>query len=244
MVLTFIVVSSDGDEFEISQQAAHLIGFLKPVLECRPLTDTCRVSMPVTSEVLELVVKYCEHHATEIDNNAAAAGDMDFMGAKEDIVPVMEADNDGTALALYGSEEDLGSFEDGVTMVAEEPELVTQDPGNKPVLSGASAPSGYLFLPSTTPINLVPKSCMFISKWDRDHIVKLSPAQFHQLIMGSKALEATKLTEVCCKIIAAKIKGKTAAEIRKEFNINDSFSRTKKRWIKQEKKMEKRLQPL
>lgn len=62
-----------------------------------------------------------------------------------------------------------------------------------------------------------------IPSWDQEFL-KVDQGTLFELIMAANYLDIKKLLDLCCKNIANMIKGKTAQEIRKTFNIKNDFT--------------------
>jgi Skp1 family, dimerisation domain len=58
--------------------------------------------------------------------------------------------------------------------------------------------------------------------------------QPHYALQAAYALEIQPLVELCCKIVASMIKGKSAEEIRKTFNITNDFTPEEEEQIRRE----------
>jgi len=62
-----------------------------------------------------------------------------------------------------------------------------------------------------------------IPQWDQEFL-KVDQGTLFELIMAANYLDIKKLLDLCCKNVANMIKGKTAEEIRKTFNIKNDFT--------------------
>lgn len=79
-----------------------------------------------------------------------------------------------------------------------------------------------------------------IPPWDQDFL-KVDQGTLFELIMAANYLDIRRLLDICCKNVANMIKGKTAQEIRKTFNIKNDFTeeeeaqvRTENTWAEKE----------
>merc|ERR1712000_702517 len=73
-----------------------------------------------------------------------------------------------------------------------------------------------------------------IGAWDLDFL-KVDQGTLFELIMAANYLDIKRLLDICCKNVANMIKGKTAPEIRKTFNIKNDFTEEEEAQVKIEK---------
>jgi S-phase kinase-associated protein 1 len=62
-----------------------------------------------------------------------------------------------------------------------------------------------------------------ISEWDAN-FVKVDQGTLFELILAANYLDIKPLLDLTCKTVANMIKGKTAEEIRRTFNIENDFT--------------------
>jgi S-phase kinase-associated protein 1 len=72
-----------------------------------------------------------------------------------------------------------------------------------------------------------------ISSWDVDFL-KVDQGTLFELILAANYLDIRSLLDVTCKTVANLIKGKTADEIRKTFNIKNDFTEAEAEQIRKE----------
>lgn len=77
-----------------------------------------------------------------------------------------------------------------------------------------------------------------ISTWDKDYL-DVDQQMLYEIILASNYLDIKPLLDTCCKTVANMIKGKTAEEIRKTFNIKSDFSPEEQEAIKKEEELSK-----
>lgn len=62
-----------------------------------------------------------------------------------------------------------------------------------------------------------------ISSWDQEFL-RVDQGTLFELILAANYMDIRGLLDTCCKSVANMIKGKTAEEIRKTFNIKSDFT--------------------
>jgi len=72
-----------------------------------------------------------------------------------------------------------------------------------------------------------------IPQWDQDFL-RVDQGTLFELIMAANYLDIKRLLDLCCKNVANMIKGKTADEIRKTFNIKNDFTEEEEMQVKRE----------
>lgn len=72
-----------------------------------------------------------------------------------------------------------------------------------------------------------------IPSWDQEFL-KVDQGTLFELIMAANYLDIKRLLDLCCKNIANMIKGKTAEEIRKTFNIKNDFTEEEEAQVRRE----------
>ena len=72
-----------------------------------------------------------------------------------------------------------------------------------------------------------------IDPWDKEFL-KVELQTLFELINAAHYLNIEGLVDVCCKSVANMIKGKTAEEIRKTFNIKNDFTPEEKEQVRRE----------
>merc|ERR1712061_578266 len=72
-----------------------------------------------------------------------------------------------------------------------------------------------------------------IPSWDQEFL-KVDQGTLFELIMAANYLDITRLLDPCCKNVANMIKGKTAEEIRKTFNIKNDFTEDEEAQVRKE----------
>lgn len=61
-----------------------------------------------------------------------------------------------------------------------------------------------------------------ICEWDREFLKELAPGTLLELALAANYLDVNSLMNLTCKTIASMIRGKTPAQIKEKFNLNDS----------------------
>ena len=72
-----------------------------------------------------------------------------------------------------------------------------------------------------------------ISHWDVDFL-KVDQGTLFEIILAANYLDIKNLLEICCKTVANMMKGKTAEEIRKIFNIKNDLTPEEEEQIRKE----------
>lgn len=72
-----------------------------------------------------------------------------------------------------------------------------------------------------------------IPTWDQEFL-KVDQGTLFELIMAANYLDIKKLLDLCCKSVANMIKGKSANEIRKTFNIKNDFNEEEEAQVRKE----------
>lgn len=72
-----------------------------------------------------------------------------------------------------------------------------------------------------------------IPAWDQEFL-KCDQGTLFELIMAANFLDIKKLLDLCCKSVANMIKGKSANEIRKTFNIKNDFNEDEEAQVRKE----------
>lgn len=72
-----------------------------------------------------------------------------------------------------------------------------------------------------------------IDEWDIDYC-KVDQGTLFELILAANYLDIRPLLDLTCKTVANMIKGKTAEEIRKTFNIKNDFSPEEEEQVRKE----------
>ena len=72
-----------------------------------------------------------------------------------------------------------------------------------------------------------------IPTWDVEFL-KVDQGTLFELIMAANYLNIKRLLDMCCKSVANMIKGKSAAEIRKTFNIKNDFTEEEEAQVRKE----------
>lgn len=72
-----------------------------------------------------------------------------------------------------------------------------------------------------------------IPSWDQEFL-KVDQGTLFELIMAANYLDIKRLLDLCCKNVANMIKGKTAEEIRKTFNIKNDFTQEEEAQVRKE----------
>ena len=73
----------------------------------------------------------------------------------------------------------------------------------------------------------------YISSWDSDFL-KVDQGTLFELILAANYLDIKGLKDVTCKTVANMINGKTPEEIRKTFNIKNSFTPSEEEQVMKE----------
>lgn len=72
-----------------------------------------------------------------------------------------------------------------------------------------------------------------IPSWDQEFL-RVDQGTLFELIMAANYLDIKRLLDLCCKNVANMIKGKTAEEIRKTFNIKNDFTEEEAAQVRRE----------
>lgn len=72
-----------------------------------------------------------------------------------------------------------------------------------------------------------------IPQWDSEFL-RVDQGTLFELIMAANYLDISQLLDLCCKAVANMIKGKSANEIRKTFNIKNDFTQEEEAQVKTE----------
>ncbi|KAJ2800328.1 E3 ubiquitin ligase complex SCF subunit scon-3 [Coemansia guatemalensis] len=79
----------------------------------------------------------------------------------------------------------------------------------------------------------LPKRSDDISPWDEQYM-KVDQEMLFEILLASNYMDIKPLLDLGCKTVANMIRGKSAEEIRKMFNIVDDFTPEEKEQIKRE----------
>ncbi|KAJ2612816.1 E3 ubiquitin ligase complex SCF subunit scon-3 [Coemansia sp. RSA 1365] len=79
----------------------------------------------------------------------------------------------------------------------------------------------------------LPKRSDDISPWDEQYM-KIDQEMLFEILLASNYMDIKPLLDLGCKTVANMIRGKSAEEIRKMFNIVDDFTPEEKEQIKKE----------
>lgn len=73
-----------------------------------------------------------------------------------------------------------------------------------------------------------------ISQWDKQFFAALDNGTLFELISGARYLDMNVLLKQACKTVSNKLVGKSAEEIRREFNIENDLSPEEQERLRQE----------
>ncbi|GMS98618.1 hypothetical protein PENTCL1PPCAC_20793, partial [Pristionchus entomophagus] len=73
-----------------------------------------------------------------------------------------------------------------------------------------------------------------IDQWDVEFLKQVDQPALFEILLASNYLDIKGLLESCCKTVANMIKGKSAEEIRKHFNIKNDFTPEEEEQIRKE----------
>ncbi|KAI8324226.1 putative E3 ubiquitin ligase complex SCF subunit sconC [Martensiomyces pterosporus] len=79
----------------------------------------------------------------------------------------------------------------------------------------------------------VPKRSDDIEPWD-ERFIKVDQELLFELLLASNYMDIRPLLDLGCKTVANMIRGKSAEEIRKQFNIVDDFTEEEREQIRKE----------